>query len=168
MWRFRLLLSVAALAWSTAASAAVDPAAVMVQDVHPEKFTDVGSAFNGGTVVDMDYVQALNRHLQKRAAKALGPGQLLQVEISDIDMAGEFEGWHHYASNVRFVRDVYPPRIDLHFILMGADGAVVKDGERKLRDIGFADNVAPYRDDPLRYEKALIDAWVEHEFGAAP
>lgn len=164
---FRLLLA-ATLAWAAAAQAAVDPAAVVVQDVHPEKFTDVGSTFNGGTVVDMDYVQDLNRHLQERAAHALAPGQFLQVEISDIDMAGEFEGWHYYASNVRFVRDVYPPRIDLHFTLMGPDGAVVKDGERKLRDISFTDNVAPYRDDPLRYEKALIDAWVGHEFSAAP
>lgn len=45
---------------------------------------------------------------------------------------------------------------------------MAREGERKLREIRFTGSVAAYRDDPLRYEKALLDAWVEREFGAAP
>jgi hypothetical protein len=147
-----------------AAHAAVEPAAIVVQDIHPENFTDLGDSRNPGPQVRAAYLESLNRHLQERAARALTPGETLQVEISDVDMAGEFEGWHLYADNVRMIRDIYPPRIDLHFILVDAAGSIVKDGDRKLRDTAFTRNVTAYSGDPLRYEKALIDAWVDHEF----
>lgn len=53
--------------------------------------------------------------------------------------------------------------IDLRFRLAGADGVVVKEGERKLRDLVFLTTTVLYRGDPLRYEKALIDNWLERE-----
>jgi hypothetical protein len=68
-----------------------------------------------------------------------------------------------HLGDVRIVRDVCPPRIDLRFRLTGADGVMVKDGERKLRDMAFLMSTVSYRDDPLRYEKALIDTWLERE-----
>ena len=63
--------------------------------------------------------------------------QRLVVTISDIDMAGAFEPGRRHLWQVRIIRDVYPPRIDLAFTLTDADGAVVKSGERKLRDVSL-------------------------------
>jgi len=60
-------------------------------------------------------------------------------------------------------RDAYPPRIDLTFRLTAADGSLLKEGERKLREPVFALTGSAYRDDPLRYEKALLDTWLERE-----
>ena len=81
-------------------------------------------------------------------------------------MAGEFEPWRRGA-RVRVVRDIYPPRIDLNFVLLDAQGAVRMRGERKLRDSAFQFGASPLQSDPLRYEKNLIDAWLEREFGGA-
>jgi hypothetical protein len=59
--------------------------------------------------------------------------------------------------------DIYPPRIDLTFRLAGGDGKLIREGERKLRDPAFLLGANDYPDDPLRYEKALIDRWLELE-----
>jgi hypothetical protein len=39
----------------------------------------------------------------------------------------------------------------------------VKEGSYQLRDPAFLMTAALYSDDPLRYEKALIDNWLEPE-----
>jgi hypothetical protein len=78
-------------------------------------------------------------------------------------MAGEFEAWRPPAGEARIVKDIYPPRIDLAFRLAGDDGKVIKEGERRLRDPAFLAGANRYPDDPLRYEKALIDRWLEQE-----
>ena len=78
------------------------------------------------------------------------------MSITDIDRAGAFEPWRG-RGDVRIVRDVYPPRVDLGFTLTGADGAVIKRGERKLRDLALVGRATASGSDPLRYEKALLD-----------
>lgn len=64
------------------------------------------------------------------------------------------------------VRDIYPPRIDLHFRLVGPDGQVLKEGDRKLQDPAYlmTSTAVPFSTDPLRFEKALLDAWLRREF----
>ena len=148
------------------AAHAVEGAKVKVEYVHPENFIDVGDGFRGGDATRTAYLEALDRHLRARAARVLGNGQSLKVSITEVDMAGEFEPWRLAGADVRIVRNIYPARIDLRFRLADAGGATVKEGERRLRDSGFTDDVTRYRDDPLRYEKALIDAWVAREFPA--
>ena len=78
-------------------------------------------------------------------------------------MAGEFEAWRPPSSDARIVKDIYPPRIDLNFRLAADDGKVIKEGRRTLVDPAFMLGANRYPDDPLRYEKALIDRWLEQE-----
>ena len=82
--------------------------------------------------------------------------------ITDVDLAGDFEPWRGPDfTRVRVIRDIYPPRIDLDFRLIGADGRVLREGKRKLRDPGFLTTgaIGPGSTDPLRYEKRMIDRW---------
>ena len=52
--------------------------------------------------------------------------------------------------------------------LTEADGAVVKEGKRDLRDMAFMMKLTMgFRDDPLRHEKALLDDWLSAEFHRA-
>jgi hypothetical protein len=61
------------------------------------------------------------------------------------------------------VKDVYPPRIDLRFRLIGADSAPVREGTRHLRDSNYLVNAAPVTADHLRHEKALLLDWLRSE-----
>jgi hypothetical protein len=63
------------------------------------------------------------------------------------------------------VKDIYPPRISLVFRLTDAEGNVVKEGRRELRDLSFMMKITmAFRDDPVRHEKALLDDWLRDEF----
>jgi hypothetical protein len=138
-------------------------APVQVQYVHAEEFADVGNRRFSDEQIRAAYLEQLRGHLVKRAAALLDAGERLNVSITELDMAGEFEAWRPPSGEARIVKDIYPPRIDLTFSLAADDGKVIREGARKLRDPAFLAGANRYPDDPLRYEKALIDRWLEQE-----
>lgn len=136
---------------------------VRVEYVGAEKFTDLGNHRFSSERVRAAYLEELRAHLVARIAPRLAAGQQVVVSVTDVDMAGEFEPSR---PSTRVIRDLYAPRIDLAFRVTSG-GAFVREGERKLRDQMFVAQAATYGEDPLRYEKALLDRWVEREFGAS-
>ena len=138
-------------------------APVEVQYVHAENFADVGNRRFSDERIRAAYLEQLRGHLVKQAAPLLATGERLSVSVTELDMAGEFEAWRPPSSEARIVKDIYPPRIDLSFRLAAGDGKVIKQGARALRDPAFLTGANRYPDDPLRYEKALIDRWLEQE-----
>lgn len=110
------------------------------------------------------WVDALAQFLAERAAPRLPQGQRLEVHLTDVQRAGSFEPWRGpQAADVRIVRDIYPPRIDLRFKLLDADGKLLREGSRQLRDATFMMRPDLYPNDPLRYEKTLLDDWLRAE-----
>ncbi len=148
------------------AVAAEAGARVEVIYVNPEKFTDVKDSDFGTDRQREDILALLKEFIVERAGKLLPEGQALAVTITDVDMAGDFEPWRGAKfGDVRIVKDVYPPRIDLTFKVTDASGAVVKEGAQKLRDMSFQMSASPaFSSDSLRYEKALLDGWLRNEF----
>lgn len=132
----------------------------------PSNFTEIRQSRNRFEARRGNWVEQLAQHLRTRAAKQLPDGQNLQVDITDIKRAGDFEPWHGPQLNdTRFIRDIYPPRIVLNFKRTDANGQVLEEGQRTLRDMGFMSGLRGVNDtDPLRYEKRLIDDWVYQEF----
>lgn len=111
--------------------------------------------------------EELKRHIEAAAPARLPPGTRLAVTIKDVDMAGEYPPVTGPASrDIRVVKDVYPPRIDLDFRLTRADGSVEREGSRELRDAGFMWNQSPLTRDTLAFEKGLLDGWLQREFAA--
>jgi hypothetical protein len=139
---------------------------VQVQWNDPAQFTELRQSRNRWEAQRGDWVETLAEHLRKQASKQLPEGQKLDVTITDIKRAGDYEPWHGPNFNdVRFMRDIYPPRISLQFTVTDASGQVIEQGERKLSDSGYLFNSSlPSNTDPLRYEKRLLDDWVRREF----
>jgi hypothetical protein len=157
------LSAVAALsivAWSFQALAQVSDR-VEVQYLHPEKFADTGRYWAGEKARDVNLAE-LRKHLEGLAARLVPQGQALSVLVTELDMAGGFEPWRAGLGDIRIIRATYPPRIDLSFKLTASDGSVLKQGERRLRD-PFMIGGLQYRGDRLRYEKGLLDDWMEGE-----
>jgi hypothetical protein len=103
----------------------------------------------------------LARHIAERTALLLPAGDTLTVDITLIERAGGFEPWRGaQAGELRIVRDSYPAKIDLTFVQTGRDGTVVRQGQRALRDPHFMMQLNRYHSEPLRYEKALLDTWI--------
>ena len=146
---------------ATAVTAAT--ARVAVTYVNPQNFSETREfgqydKFNGTR-----YLEPLKAHLIKQGTRMLPAGLGLEVTITDIKLAGAYEPWHGPNFRyVRFMRDIYPPRIDLSFKLMDSDGKVLREGSRTLRNLGYlqSGSALPTNTDPLRYDKALLDSWL--------
>ena len=138
---------------------------VSVDWTDPTQFSDIRYSGNRWEAQRGNWVEQLAQHLQKSAAKKLPPGEKLQVTITDIKRAGQYEPWHGpNLQNTRFVREIYPPRVSLTFKHTDAQGNVIDQGERKLVDSGFLMGNSMFGDsDPLRYEKGLLDDWLRKE-----
>ncbi|GAB1489767.1 hypothetical protein MASR2M8_22210 [Opitutaceae bacterium] len=144
----------------TVSAAGADAAKAEVTYQRPESFTDVrDSNFESQRGRDQ-MLDALREHIEKRAAVALPAGYTLEVVVNDLDLAGDYEPWRTKFTDVRIVRDIYPPRIRLEYTLKDGDGQVVANAKRDLVDTAFLQTLAMDRHDTLRYEKALIDTWI--------
>lgn len=155
------------------ATAAKDPtqaARIKVDWTNPEAFADVRE--NPGPSIGRqkpeEWLPLLAKHLQNRADRVLPNSDHLSVTFTDIKRAGSYEPWRGSQWNdVRVIKNLYPPRIDLRFKLTDAHGKTLGEGERKLTDPAFLSRGTIDNDDPLRYEKRLLDDWLRKEFGAA-
>jgi Protein of unknown function (DUF3016) len=155
----------AAAAEGKAATGAVmrsDKVEVMYRD--PAALTEV--QFNPSR--QTGWMDSLGRYIVSQGGKSVPAGAKLVVTITDVQLAGMYEPARRRGlEDVRIVRDTTPPRIDLSFQLVDAQGAVLKEGERKLRDIDFLHSSFRHRNEELRYEKNLIDDWMRKDFGQA-
>lgn len=151
----------------TASRAAQTPAAapqVTVTYDAPENFSENRDFGPQNRFQSNNYLDVLQAYLTQRATRILAPGERLEITITDIKLAGAYEPWlGPRMSYVRIMKDVYPPRIDLNFKLTGADGTVLRQGTRTLRDLNYLRGrvATRYATDPLRHDKALLDQWLE-------
>lgn len=134
----------------------------------PKNFTDVKDGLMESDKGREATLAEIKEYIVKSARRYLAPGQKLAVTITDVDLAGEYEPWHGpRLDDVRIVREIYPSRINLTFRLTNADGEIVKEGERKLCDLSFMLRLVFDSNDPLRYEKGLLDDWLSEAFRPA-
>ena len=161
------LLSLAASA-TTAHSEGMLPARVQVTWAPPDQLTEVkGNPFRYGLLRPEDWMKTLGDYMRIRADRVLPPGQQLQITIDDITLAGSFEPWRSpVLDDVRFIKDIYPPRLRLHYKLMASDGSTLREsGEVRLIDMAFLQHAGlPTETDLLRYDKRQIDDWLKKEF----
>ena len=141
---------------------------VQVDWTDPAQFSDIRFSGNRWEAQRGNWVQQLAQHLQTRATAQLPAGETLQVTFTDIKRAGQFEPWRGpNLQDTRIVREIYPPHIELSFKRLDAEGNVIDQGERRLRDSGFMmGSSSVMNSDPLRFEKRMLDDWLRRELRA--
>jgi len=128
-------------------------AAATVTYVNPDKMTDVPR--NKG---DRESMEAqLLEHFNQLAAR-LPAGQNLNVEILDIDLAGDV--FPRVAiQDVRVMKGSADwPRMHLRYSIE-QDGKVLSSGERKLSDMNYLMSSNRYKGETLGHEKQMLDDW---------
>jgi hypothetical protein len=162
-----LLMVLGLISVGAAVAARTDkPAAnIEVTFVAPEKFADVKEDSMESERGRDALLSQLKDHLVMQGARILAPNQRLEIKVTEVDLAGDFEPWRgiNY-QDVRIVKDIYPPRMNLEFRLIGADGKVLSEGKRELRDLGYLMSIVPPTSDPLRYDKEMLSNWLRREF----
>ena len=129
-----------------------------VRYIEPERFTDAGFG-----IMERDRTQGLLTRQIERLAQQLPDGQVLKVEVTDVDLAGEID----WLSPQRLrVMGQLPdaPQLSLRFELT-QDGQVVARGEDRLRDLGYLHRRAGLDGRAaLPYESRMLSEWFQTRF----
>ena len=143
-----LLCSLACLA-APALAGTVD-----VRFIEPAHFTDIGR----GSVERERNIEILERHF-KRLGKKLPDAQSLQVEVLDVDLAGEVWPTRRF-DELRILRGSADwPRMTLRWSLV-ADGKTLRSGEDRLADMAYLMNPPRVGDSQaLAYDLRMVDDW---------
>jgi len=104
----------------------------------------------------------LEKHFTK-LAKNLPEGQILKIDVTDVDLAGDT---HVGGINrMRVVKDIFFPRMNFSYQLVSASGSEVISGKVELKDMSFMSTGSlRYRHDSLGYEKKMLDDWFGDTF----
>jgi Protein of unknown function (DUF3016) len=139
-------------------------ARIHVVFVKPENFTDARRAdFKPNSEAILD---AIAKFMQEMGDETIPRDMNLDIRVTDVDLAGNFEPWHGPQSDqVRITNGLYPPRIALEFRVIGPSGQVIQSGKRDLSDLNYQLRTFYPMDDYLRYEKNLLRHWFRVEFG---
>lgn len=132
-----------------------------VQYDKPDQFTDLPFDQSQRDSVLKD----LTAHFEQ-LGKKLPAGQNLQINITDIDLAGREDPRLRGISDIRVMNGrVDWPRIRLHYVLE-QNGKVISSADSSLSDMSYLSRINRYSSgDRLRYEKLMIDDWFTNTFG---
>lgn len=135
----------------------------------PENFTDFTKSYTARDEGQDQLMAELRAHLVNQARSLLATGQRLEVRFLDIDLAGDFEPGriHPSADHIRILKEIYPPSVKLEFRLLGADGKVMSEGKRELKELGYLVTTRLPSSDGMRYDKGLLTDWMRREFRRA-
>jgi hypothetical protein len=165
--RFSSIVSAVALAGATAFSLRADPvsatpkASTTVEFFEPDKFTDFKTSLLGSESERSGLEAEFRREISRKAESYLPAGYHLDIRFRDIDMAGNFEPVNRPPyDQIRVVRQVYPPRLQLTYRLTDTSGEIVSSGDRTLTDPNFQGRLRLTANSSTVYESELIDDFV--------
>ena len=153
------LLALAGAALSVHAAGTVE-----VSFVEPSRYSDAGR----DPVESRRNEDTLARYLEELGARYLAAGQVLKIDVLDLDLAGTVRPARRAAGDIRIVRGgADAPHIRVRYSLT-ADGQVVKSAEETVTDLNYFGHANDYaKTDPLRIEKLMLDDWFKSRFVAA-
>jgi hypothetical protein len=133
---------------------------VKVDFVNPEKFSDIRD--NTG-FTDKAVLKDIEAYLVAQFGKRM-PGRDVHISVTDVNLAGEIEPVGGMARWLRVMRTITSPSMELTYEIRDGE-KVVQQGMSKLRDIDYQNGFSSLSSsDPLRYEKHMMDRWMDREF----
>lgn len=151
----------AALVLAMAGQAAQAAGTVEVSFKPADQYRDVGrSSIDGQHNLDQ-----LGAHL-KSLAPRLADGQVLKVEVLDVDLAGEVRPMRR-GDDLRVLRGGADwPAMQLRWTLSAGE-RTVDSREERIADMSYLMHSTRGSTDALVYEKRMLDEWFDARFGAA-
>lgn len=159
MWHFLALVALSSCfaIWATNAKAAV-----RVEYVRPENFTDVSFRSMTPEAAEKRLERELTQTIEAAAARYLSAYQL-DVQIVDVAMAGR-EAFENPGLNseIRIRREMgKPPKISMQYQIKDPRGHIVAQGARVLTNLNYQwDYPDSYYLDTLYPEKQLLRDWI--------
>lgn len=133
-----------------------------VKWTEPDNYVDIRPGNESRKSYQEHVFKNLEKHIAE-LAEQLPEGQTLKMDVTDVDLAGDVR--FGTMDRIRVVKEMYSPRLEFSYKLVGKDGKVIKSGQENIRDMTFmSGSLLKYRNDSFGYEKKLLDDWFEDTF----
>lgn len=113
---------------------------------------------------------SLTGAFEKAGAEVLEPGQSLEIIVTEVDLAGEYQMLRYTGGHlVRVHREVTWPRIEFSYRVLEG-GSEVSSGIAEVDDKNYLHNLrvrAQHPTDSIPYEKAMLERWFAEAFDRA-
>ena len=128
---------------------------------HPERFADAGE-FGRDT---SENLAVLERKLQALDQRYLAPGDMLQITITDVDLAGRTRFVRSAPNEIRVLNGGADwPLIKLRYTWTSG-GKTVGPVEESVTDQNYlAFGPRPDLSEPLPYERRMLERWFKERF----
>lgn len=137
-------------------------ATVEVTFTEPKSYADMRAGEQNSHQFKKDVFYNIEKLLTK-LAEDLPEEQVLKIEFTDIDLAGDIDMFD--ARLFRVVKSMYPPRLAFNYQLMAKDKSVIKQGVENIRDTAFMMHESlRYKNEMFGYEKQLLEKWFKTTF----
>jgi len=154
--------TVSLLASAIVATTGLSAVNVVVDWHQPGNYTDLGTHFHDETNLAA-FKKELEPYITRIANDHLPDGSTLELKITNVDLAGEFEPWR-LNSDARIVRSVYPPRMSLEYSVHDVRGELIDSGKAEIVNPTFDFNIGQrfLSQDNFFYERDLIASWIRN------
>ncbi len=136
-----------------------------------DDFTDIQASY--------EHKQVFREHLTQEfeavfagLAKKLPEGFTLEVNVKDIDLAGEVKpmvgAWN---GMVRVMKPIHWPRLSFEYKLSNAQAEQIASGKEELRDMDYLQRIRmPSGNTSFEFEERMLQEWFRHQLlsGAFP
>lgn len=131
----------------------------------PSRYTDASQPPNFSGRTSEFVLQELGRHIERLADRYVAPGQHLMLEVLDIDLAGRREPLSMPSQDTRYLQATTWPQIKVRYRLQEG-GIVLAQADEIIVDRTYLQRpAARASNDPLRFEKIMLDDWFRQRFG---
>lgn len=139
-----------------------------IEFIEPEKFTDIRPSNQSRAHFTKQVLTQFSEYFNEIAQK-LPDGQVLDVKVTDIDLAGDTRSprfsLSSMLSEVRVIEHIFFPRLEFEYQLKDSEGRVLKTEAVSIKDMNFMNrSVARHNRDRFPYEKHLLNEWYRDTF----
>lgn len=135
---------------------------IKVKWFEPENYTDMKGADESDKRFQKRAFKQFDKHFAK-LAKKLPEGVVLNLKVTNVNLAGDVRYNFNLHREIRLVKDVYWPSFEFEYQL-SQNNELIEKGEAEIKDMSFmVRGNRMSRHESLRFEKRLFNEWFEEQ-----
>ncbi|MDF0534734.1 DUF3016 domain-containing protein [Shewanella sp. A32] len=133
---------------------------VKIEWQNPDKYRDIRTASELQKRFQQRMFESLTKALDQASSKVMKDKEKLELVVTDVDLAGDLRPTFGKAavSEIRVVKDIYPPQINFTYRVLDGD-QVIMVGSEKLHDLMFMNRIYANDNTTFRYEEGMLKDW---------
>ncbi|WP_434927241.1 DUF3016 domain-containing protein [Shewanella sp. HL-SH2] len=134
---------------------------VKVEWLEPDNYNDIMASNELQSRFENRFFETITKNINKQAEKTLKPNQKLEMQVSNVDLAGDMRPtFGATTGDLRVVKELYPPKMTFTYQIL-EDNKVIISGDEKLTDMSFLSRISRINERPFSAETTMLNDWLK-------